>query len=146
MPTLKQKLGAARECDALRSVMYECDAFINWACWSRPAERSPKSIIKMLKIIRRVASDGLRMRRNYRRKRILTAGTKETRFGGVHIDLIGRTELTHNDDAKDAAIDFLRAAILATKDWLKDCGKIHLVKLGLKQVVIRAIDQDDFRR
>jgi len=49
---------------------------------------------------------------------------KEVRFGSVHIDLIGPTELLHNREAKGAAIDFLRTEILASKDWLKDCAKI----------------------
>jgi len=53
--------------------------------------------------------------------------SKEIRFGGVHIDLIGPADLAHNEKAKDAAIDFLRTEILATRDWLKDCGKINPV-------------------
>jgi hypothetical protein len=63
--------------------------------------------------------------------------TKETRFGGVHIDLFGPTELAHNDQAKDAAIDFLRTEILATRDWLKDCGKINPVLKRFKVKVVR---------
>lgn len=47
----------------LRSVIYECDAFINWANWSRPDERSHRSIIQMFKIVRKVALGGLRRRR-----------------------------------------------------------------------------------
>jgi hypothetical protein len=63
-------------------------------------------------------------------------GSKETRFGGVHIDLIGPTDLRHNEEAKDAAIEFLCAEILAAKDWLKDCSKINPV---LKRFKVKAI-------
>jgi hypothetical protein len=48
--------------EALRAVLHECDAFINWADWSRPVERSSHSIISMLRIIRGVAMRGLRKR------------------------------------------------------------------------------------
>ncbi|MGE5110960.1 MAG: hypothetical protein ACM3JB_08905 [Acidobacteriaceae bacterium] len=60
---------------------------------------------------------------------------KEIRFGGVHIDLIGPADLAHNEEAKDAAIDFLRTEILATRGWLKDCGKISPV---LKRFKVKA--------
>jgi hypothetical protein len=58
-----------------------------------------------------------------RQGRMIRKG-KEVRYGSVHIDLIGPTELLHNREAKGAAIDFLRTEILASKDWLKDCAKI----------------------
>jgi hypothetical protein len=54
-----------------------------------------------------------------RQGRMIRKG-KEVRYGSVHIDLIGPTELLHNREAKGAAIDFLRTEILASKDWLKD--------------------------
>jgi hypothetical protein len=70
------------------------------------------------------------------RRREAVRRSKETRFGGVHIDLVGPTELAHDEQAKDAAIDFLRTEILATRDWLKDCGKINPV---LKRFKVKAI-------
>ena len=39
---------------------------------------------------------------------------KEVRYGSVHIDLIGPTELVHNREAKGAAIDFLRTEIASS--------------------------------
>src|ERR1700678_1925828 len=48
------------EREALRAVIHECEAFINWAGWSRPAERSERSITQMMGIIRGVALEGLR--------------------------------------------------------------------------------------
>jgi len=65
-----------------------------------------------------MSNTGTKQRRTIRR-------SKDLRFGGVHIDLIGPSDLAQNDEAKDAAIDFLRTEILATRDWLKDCGKIN---------------------
>lgn len=60
---------------------------------------------------------------------------REIRFGGVHIDLIGPADLAHDEEAKDAAIDFLHTEILATRDWHKDCGKINPV---LKRFKVKA--------
>src|ERR1700676_4935505 len=54
-----------------------------------------------------------------RQGRMIRKG-KEVRYGSVHIDLIGSTELLHNREAKGAAIDLLRTEILASKD----CAKI----------------------
>jgi len=69
-----------------------------------------------------------------KKQRIIRRG-KQVRFGGVHIDLVGPADLAHDEEAKDAAIDFLRAEILATRDWLKDCGKINPV---LKRFKLKA--------
>lgn len=69
-------------------------------------------------------------------KRRPAVRSKRTRFGGVHIDLLGPSELAHDEQAKDAAIDFLRTEILATRDWLKDCAKISPV---LKHFKVKAI-------
>jgi hypothetical protein len=62
---------------------------------------------------------------------------KEVRYGSVHIDLIGPTELLHNREAKGAAIDFLRTEILASKDWLKDCARISPSLKRFRLVSIR---------
>jgi hypothetical protein len=51
------------EREALRAVIHECEAFINWADWSRPADRSERSITQMMEIIRGVALKGLRKKR-----------------------------------------------------------------------------------
>jgi hypothetical protein len=51
------------EREALRAVIHECEAFINWAGWSRPADRSERSITQMMGIIRGVALKGLRKKR-----------------------------------------------------------------------------------
>src|SRR5690242_8323179 len=75
------------------------------------------------------------MRNIGKAQRGVMAREKEIRFGGVHIDLIGPADLAHNKKAKDAAIDFLRTEILASRDWLKDCGKIDPV---LKWFKLRA--------
>ena len=62
---------------------------------------------------------------------------KEVRYGSVHIDLIGPTELLHNREAKGAAIDFLRTEILASKDWLEDCARISPSLKRFRLVSIR---------
>jgi len=51
------------EREALRGVIHECEAFIHWAGWSRPAERSSHSITQIMEIIRGVALKGLRKKR-----------------------------------------------------------------------------------
>lgn len=76
------------------------------------------------------------MKGNANKRRPAVRRSKQTRFGGVHIDLVGPNELANDEQAKDAAIDFLRTEILATRDWLKDCGKINPV---LKQFKVKAI-------
>ena len=63
MPGRTGKRAFGTQCQALRRVIHECDAFINWANWSRPAERSRESIIQMLRIVRKVALGGLRRTR-----------------------------------------------------------------------------------
>jgi hypothetical protein len=75
------------------------------------------------------------MSRTSKKESGINRDRKEIRFGGVHIDLIGPADLAHNEEAKDAAIDFLRAEILATRHWLKDCGKINPV---LKRFKVKA--------
>ncbi len=57
-PSNARKRVANTEREVLRSVIYECDAFINWANWSRSHERSRRSIIQMLEIVRKVALGG----------------------------------------------------------------------------------------
>ena len=59
----KQRRGTTPEREALRAVMHECEAFINWAGLSRPAERSERSITQMMGIIKGVALKGLRKKR-----------------------------------------------------------------------------------
>lgn len=61
-PSNARKRVSNTEREVLRSVIYECDAFINWANWSRPDERSRRSVIQMFKIVRKVALGGLRRR------------------------------------------------------------------------------------
>ena len=56
----KQARDTTPEREALRAVIYECEAFITWAGWSRPNERSERSITQMMGIIRGVALKGLR--------------------------------------------------------------------------------------
>ena len=58
-----KKRDTTPEREALRAVIYECEAFINWAGWSRPNERSERSITQMMGIIRGVALKGLRKKR-----------------------------------------------------------------------------------
>jgi hypothetical protein len=62
-PSNKQRRDTTPEREALRAVIHECEAFINWASWSRPAERSERSITQMMGIIRVVALKGLRKKR-----------------------------------------------------------------------------------
>ena len=59
----RQRNATTPEREALRAVIHECGAFINWAGWSRPAERSERSITQMMGIIRGVALKGLRKKR-----------------------------------------------------------------------------------
>ena len=59
----RQRSVTTPEREALRAVIHECEAFINWAGWSRPAERSERSITQMMGIIRGVALKGLRKKR-----------------------------------------------------------------------------------
>ena len=59
----RQRSVTTPEREALRAVIYECEAFINWAGCSRPAERSERSITQMMGIIRGVALKGLRKKR-----------------------------------------------------------------------------------
>ena len=47
----------------LRALIHECDAFIHWANWSHPTERSERSITQMMEIIKGVALKGLRKKR-----------------------------------------------------------------------------------
>ena len=42
----RQRSAATPEREALRAVIHECEAFINWADWSRPSERSERSITR----------------------------------------------------------------------------------------------------
>ena len=60
MPRTSRKRAPSTQRQALSSVIHECDAFINWANWSRRRERSRESIIQMLGIVRKVALEGLR--------------------------------------------------------------------------------------
>jgi hypothetical protein len=62
-PGTRQRRVTTPEREALRGVIHECEAFVHWAAWCRPAERSRRSIIQMLGIIRKVALGGLRRRR-----------------------------------------------------------------------------------
>ena len=62
-PGNRQRRVTNPEREALRAVIHECEAFINWAGWSRPAERSERSITQMMGIIRGVALKGLRKKR-----------------------------------------------------------------------------------
>jgi len=62
-PNNKQMRDTTPEREALRAVIHECEAFIHWAGWSRPAERSERSITQMMGIIRGVALKGLRKKR-----------------------------------------------------------------------------------
>ena len=62
-PGNRQRRVTNPEREALRAVINECEAFINWAGWSRPAERSERSITQMMGIIRGVALKGLRKKR-----------------------------------------------------------------------------------
>lgn len=62
-PSNARKRVTNTEREVLRSVICECDAFINWANWSRPHERSRRSVIQMLEIVRKFALGGLRRRR-----------------------------------------------------------------------------------
>ena len=59
----RRRSATTPEREALRAVIHECEAFINWAGWSRPADRSERSITQMMGIIRGVAVKGLRKRR-----------------------------------------------------------------------------------
>ena len=59
---IRKRKSPSAEREALRSVIHECDAFINWANWSRADERSRRSVIQMFKIVRKVALGGLRRR------------------------------------------------------------------------------------
>ena len=59
----RQRNATTPEREALRAVIHECEAFINWAGWSRPVERSERSITQMMGIIRGVALKGLRKKR-----------------------------------------------------------------------------------
>jgi hypothetical protein len=56
----RQSSATTPERKALRAVIHECEAFIHWAGWSRPADRSERSITQMMGIIRGVALKGLR--------------------------------------------------------------------------------------
>jgi len=46
----RQRSATTPEREALRAVIHECEAFINWAGWSRPADRSERSITQMLQL------------------------------------------------------------------------------------------------
>lgn len=59
----KQRRATTPEREALRAVIHECDAFINWSGLSRPGERSERSITQMMEIIKGVALKGLRKKR-----------------------------------------------------------------------------------
>jgi hypothetical protein len=59
----KQKKDTTPECEALRAVIHECEAFIHWADWSPLTERSHRSIPEMMGIIKGVALKGLRKKR-----------------------------------------------------------------------------------
>ena len=59
----RQRNATTPEREALRAVIHECEAFIHWAGWSRPADRSERSITEMMGIIRGVARKGLRKKR-----------------------------------------------------------------------------------
>jgi hypothetical protein len=59
----RQRSASTPEREALRAVIHECEAFMNWASWSRPADRSERSITQMMGIIREVALKGLRKKR-----------------------------------------------------------------------------------
>ena len=59
----RQRRATTAEREALRAVIHECEAFIHWAGWSRPADRSERSITQMMGIIREVALKGLRKKR-----------------------------------------------------------------------------------
>ena len=59
----RQRSATTPEREALRAVIHECEAFIHWAGWSRPADRSERSITEMMGIIRGVARKGLRKKR-----------------------------------------------------------------------------------
>jgi len=59
----RQRNATTPEREALRAVIHECEAFIHWAGWSRPADRSERSITQMMGIIRGVALKGLRKKR-----------------------------------------------------------------------------------
>lgn len=59
----RQRRATTPEREALRAVIHECEAFIHWADWSRPADRSERSITQMMGIIREVALKGLRNKR-----------------------------------------------------------------------------------
>jgi hypothetical protein len=63
MPRTTRKQAPSTQRQSLSSVIHECDAFINWANWSRSRERSRESIIQMLSIVRKVALEGLRRAR-----------------------------------------------------------------------------------
>lgn len=62
-PSNTQRRATTPEREALRAVIHECEAFIHWAGWSRPADRSELSITQMMEIIRGVALKGLRKKR-----------------------------------------------------------------------------------
>ena len=59
----RQRSATTPEREALRAVIHECEAFIHWASWSGPAERSERSITQMMEIIIGVALQGLRKKR-----------------------------------------------------------------------------------
>jgi hypothetical protein len=59
----RQRSATTPERETLRAVIHECEAFIHWAGWSRPADRSERSITEMMGIIRGVARKGLRKKR-----------------------------------------------------------------------------------
>ena len=59
----RQRSATTPEREALRAVIHECEAFIHWVGWSRPADRSERSITQMMGIIRGVALRGLRKKR-----------------------------------------------------------------------------------
>ena len=59
----RQRSATTPERGALCAVIHECEAFINWAGGSRPADRSARSITQMMEIIRGVAQKGLRKKR-----------------------------------------------------------------------------------
>jgi hypothetical protein len=60
---IRKRKKSSLEREGLRSVIYECDAYMNWARCSYPTERSRRSIIQVLNIIRKVAQRGLQRRR-----------------------------------------------------------------------------------
>ena len=57
-PKHRQRRVTTPQREALRRAIHECEAFIHWPGWSRPAERSQRSIIQTFGIIRKVALGG----------------------------------------------------------------------------------------